>query len=162
MKFVYSAYPGPHIVAMVVDGAPVGDNGRLFIVPPEEVVEMNDIAAKELISKMAHYGVVEVQTKRTKTSLDFDIESAREASLALIEVNDKLRFEGFIEGQVTDRTGRGKVAQAPPPEVREIMRRRGYTLEAYGLNVVGQQEKKHTDRELELQKELDDIKNLLY
>jgi hypothetical protein len=160
--FVYTMYPGPHVVAMVVDGAPVGENGRLFIVPPEEVVEVNDIAGRELISKMPHYGVVEVHTKRTKTSMEFLLDDAREASDRLIEVHDKLRFEGFIDGQVTDRTSKGKVSQAPPPEIREIMHRRNYTLEAYGLNAVGQKEQKHTDREKELQHELDDIKRLLY
>jgi hypothetical protein len=143
--FVYTAYDGPDIVAMTVDGAPPGPLGRLFIVPPDEVTEMPEVAVRELTRHLSYYGVVEVKTIKQKYSIDFDIPNARIESLALIEQMDKMRFEMYVNDVITDRVSKNKIVPPPPPQIKQIMNRRGWNLEAYGIKPMGALEDKRDE-----------------
>jgi hypothetical protein len=159
--YVYSAYNGSEEIAMVVDGSPVGPLGRLFIVPQDEVVEVPDIAGNELIRHKGYLGVVKVTLIKSKTELRFDLEKARQESLAIIEASDRRRFEAYVDGVVTDRTSKGKIPKPTPPALLDVMHRRGYTLEAYGIRTVGSQEQDKDSKISNLQNQLDEMKALL-
>lgn len=140
--FVYSEYEGPVKVAMTVDGAPPGPLGRLFIVPSKEVVEVPDIAGRALIEHLAYLGVVKVDTIKTRAGLEFDIKKAEGESATLLETSDRIRFQEFVMSTIQDQVSRGKVVPPPSAGILDIMTRRGYKLDDYGIKPMGTEEAK--------------------
>lgn len=135
--FIYSAYMGSAIVAMVVNGAPPGPLGRLFVCPPNEVTEVPDIAGREMIIHLSHYGVVAVKTTKTRQGIEFDEMTAKSESLQILEGEDRNRFMTYINSAIEDRVSKGKIVPPPPPGMVDIMHRRGWKVEDYGIRPIG-------------------------
>lgn len=166
--YVFTGYDGKEVVAMVVDGAPPGPLGRLFVVPPNEVVEVPDIAGNELIHHKGYLGVVRVNVIKSKTGIEYDIEQAVRDSSAAIEEADLRRWEQYVASLIEDRVSKQKAVPPPPQSMREIMARRGWTLESYGIKPMGTAEQNQSAAMTALQaenaalkSEISDIKKML-
>lgn len=122
---------------MVVDSAPPGPRGRLFIIPPDEVVEVPEVVAKEMCLHHAYDGIVRVDQIRTRLGITFDIEKAKEESAALLAAQDQTRWLRWVNDCVEDYIKRSKPVPPPPVSILALIKRRGYKPEDYGIVPIG-------------------------
>jgi len=134
-------------VETVVDGAPPGPRGRLFIVPVNKPTKVPHEAGRFILDHLGYTGVVRVNEEETLDEegnvigLSYDVETARQESLAKGKEHDEIRFRRFVADMMADYVSRkdGKsLAPPPPPDViLRVIERRGYKLQDYGIKPVG-------------------------
>jgi hypothetical protein len=127
-------------VAAVVDGAPVGKNGRLFIVEPEKPVKVPYEAGRFILEHYAYLGVVRVDEEETETGITYHVDKAKTESLALTQQMDDQRFNQYVSDVVTDYLNQKKPAPRTPAVIQKIIERRGYDLKRYGIFPLGEKE----------------------
>lgn len=131
-------------VRCVVDGAPPGPNGRLFIVPPNKPTKVPYIAGKFILEHLAYTGVVRVEEVEEELGITYLVDEARESSLALGKEQDGLIWRQYISDMMDDyiarRDGKNKVPPPPPQRILNIINRRGYKLSDYGIKPLGFQD----------------------
>lgn len=123
--------------AMVVDGAPPGPLGRLFVIPYDEVVEVPEEVARQMTEHRAYDGVVRVGVTRTRTGTSFEVEPAKAASLELIEKQDRIFWSRWVNDSVEDYIKRSKPVPPPSQRILAIIKRRGWKPEDYGIVPIG-------------------------
>lgn len=145
-------------VEAVVDGAPAGPNGRLFIIEPNKPKKVPYEAGRFILEHLAYTGVVRVNEKETEKGVDYDLETAQIESMMLLEQMDNTRFRAYVDGVVQDYImnpkGRKSVPEPPKP-IKDIIKRRGYDLKAYGIVPLGWEEVQKDDPRV------DDLQNQL-
>jgi hypothetical protein len=150
----------------VVDGAPVGPNGRLWGVFPEDVgkkgVKVPDEAGKYILNHLGYTGVVRVEEIETEAGVKYDLEKAKKESQTKLEEYDKKRFEQWISDMVEDRLNHKKPVPTPTEPMMKIMARRGYDPKKFGITPIGWEEPESRVAQLEkektdMQKQLDDL-----
>jgi hypothetical protein len=135
-------------VECVVDGAPPGDNGRLFIVEPGKPKKVPYEAGRFMLDHLGYTGVVRVAVTETDSGSTFDLKTAKAESLAKLEKGDDLRFKAWLAGIIEDYVKRSKPVPEPDESIMRIIERRGYNLKSYGITPIGWAEKeKHDDVE---------------
>jgi hypothetical protein len=139
-------------VAAVVDGAPVGKNGRLFIVEPEKPTKVPYEAGRFILEHYAYLGVVRVDELESETGVTYDVEKARTESLALTVQMDDQRFNQYVQDVVTDYLNQKKPAPKTPAVIQKIIERRGYDLKRYGIFPLGERESANMAKVEELEK----------
>ncbi len=140
-------YTAQDKVEAVVDGAPPGDNGRLFTVEPNEPTEVPWLAGEFILNHLAYTGVVRVNerpvlnTKGKKVGVEYDVDGAHTASLKLGKEQDAIIWQRYISDTMDDyvsrRDGKSKAVPEPPERIKRIMARRGYKLSDYGIKAQG-------------------------
>jgi len=127
----------------VVDGAPVGPLGRLFIVEPNKAVRVPWAAAEWISRHMSYTGVVMVNEVEKRddqgevTGTQLDIDKAKTESAALLEDSDRRRWRDYVQYVIDDKLNNKRVVPPPPDSIRHIMERRGYRLEDFGISIPG-------------------------
>lgn len=134
-------------VEAVVDGAPVGPNGRLYVVEPNDPTEVPWEAGRFILEHLGYTGVVAVDVLETRnernklTGTEYDVEKAHAESEIKLEQSDQIIWRQFIsdmmEDYVSRRDGKNKVVPPPPERINRIIKRRGYKLIDYGIKPVG-------------------------
>jgi hypothetical protein len=152
-------------VECVVDGAPVGPNGRLFRIHPGKPQQVPYEAGRFILEHLAYTGVVRVDEKETETGIEYDIKGAEKASLALLEQMDKMRFEQYCRDMVQDYIMNPKGAK-PVPEPSEpilrIIKRRNWDLKARGIVPIGWETPQRDDPRVDdLQRQLAQLRAAL-
>lgn len=140
-------YTAMERIATVVDGAPPGPTGRLFIVDIDEPTEVPWEAGRFILEHLAYTGVVQVEEtvtvddKGRRRGTDYDLEGARQRSLELCKRFDQERWTRFVNDMMTDyvsrKDGKQLAVPAPPAAILAIMERRGYKLQDYGIKPMG-------------------------
>jgi hypothetical protein len=149
-------------VECVVDGAPVGPNGRLFIINTNKPQQVPYEAGRFILEHLSYTGVVRVNEKETDTGIEYDIDGAKAESLALLEVMDRTRFNQYVAGVVQDYVQNGKPVPQPAPSIMAIIERRGYDLKRFGIVPIGWEEPVKDDpRIADLQNQLAQMRALL-
>lgn len=146
--------------AMVVDGAPPGPLGRLFKIPGLSVVEVPEEAAVQLCLHRAYDGVVRVTSIRSRTGTTFDVEKAHAESVELLKKQDDLRWARWVNDSVEDYIKRSKPVPPPPKPIIEIIKRRGFKPENFGIVPIGWA-KVETEESKQLKQENLDLKRAL-
>lgn len=124
-------------VETVVDGAPVGPEGRLFRIAPGRPKKVPYEAGRFILEHLAYTGVVRVEETETDTGIEYDIEGAKKASLALLEKQDNARFQVYVASVVEDYISKNKPVPPPSPPILAIIERRGFDLKKYGIKPIG-------------------------
>lgn len=133
-------------VATVVDGAPPGKNGRLFIVEPNKPVKVPYEAGRFIIEHLGYTGVVRVNEQEklddegNVIGIEYDVATARDESLAKGKEQDSIRWQRFISDMVTDFVKQSKPVPPPPEAIVRIIERRGYRMQDYGVKPIGFQD----------------------
>lgn len=149
-------------VECVVDGAPVGPNGRLFEIHPGKAHKVPYEAGRFILEHLSYTGVVRVDEKETDTGIEYDIEGAKKASHDLLQAMDKQRFSNFVAAMVEDYIRRNKPVPQPPEPILAIIKRRGYDLKSYGITPIGWETPQKDDPRVEdLQRQLADLRKRL-
>jgi hypothetical protein len=133
-------YTEGEAVECVVDGAPPGPNGRLFIVEPGKPVKVPWEAGRFILEHLAYTGVVRVNEvdKEDGTGTVYDIPAARAQSLVLFEHEDGRRWRDYVEYCIMDKMNNKKAVPATPDTIKRLMARRNYRLSDYGIAPVGE------------------------
>lgn len=124
-------------VECVVDGAPPGPNGRLFIVETDKAMRVPYEAGRFILEHLAYTGVVRVNETETETGVTYDIASAREESLAKGEQEDRKVMDAYIQYAVHDKIENKKPVPAPPEPIMRILKRRNIDLRRFGIVPLG-------------------------
>jgi hypothetical protein len=134
-------------VAAVVDGAPAGPSGRLFVVEPGRPTKVPYEAGRFILEHMAYTGVVRVEEVTTydadgnETGIQYDVESAKADSADKSAASDEVRFRQYVsdcmEDYIARKDGKSKVPPPPSEAILRIIERRGYKLEDYGIKPLG-------------------------
>lgn len=149
-------------VEAVVDGAPAGPNGRLFIINPNKPQQVPYEAGRFILEHLAYTGVVRVSEKETDTGIEYDIDGAKKDSLALLETMDRTRFNSYVSGVVQDYVQQSKPVPQPPEPILAIIERRGYDLKRFGIVPIGWEEPQKEDpRIADLQNQLAQMRALM-
>jgi hypothetical protein len=124
-------------VECVVDGAPPGENGRLFIIEPGKPKKVPHEAARFILDHLGYTGVVRVDVAESDTGTKYDLAKAKAESLAKLVQADDLRFKAWLSGVIEDYVKRSKPVPAPDDTIMRIITRRGYDLKKYGIVPIG-------------------------
>lgn len=130
-------------VECVVDGAPPGKNGRLFIVEPGKPTKVPWAAAKFMLDHLGYTGVVVVpEYEKTDEDgnvigIEYDIATAKAESEAKTVEQDEWRWRRFVNDMVEDFVKKGKPVPPPPEAINRIIIRRGYKMQDYGIKPIG-------------------------
>lgn len=140
-------YTAQESVQAVVDGAPPGPNGRLFIVEVGDPTEVPWEAGRFILDHLGYTGVVKVDEldvrneKGKKVGVEYDVEKAHADSLEAGRVHDEARWARYISDMMDDyvsrKDGKQKAVPQPPAPMLRIMERRGYKLGDYGIKPLG-------------------------
>lgn len=150
-------------VEAVVDGAPAGPRGRLFIIEPNKPTSVPYEAGRFILEHLSYTGVVRVEERQSVdeegnvTGIAYEIEQAKKDSLVLSAQMDRSRFDQFVRDCVTDYISNPKGAKPvpqPPEAIMRIIERRGYDLKKFGIVPIGWEEP-------EKDKRLTDLENLV-
>jgi len=126
----------------VVDGAPVGENGRIWGCPEaDKAFKVPFEAARFLLDHLAYSGVVRVDeiNRPDGTGTDLDLKKARAESLARFEAEDARRWREYVEYCLTDKMDKKKAIPPTPDSIKRIMDRRGYRASDFGILPIGEQ-----------------------
>lgn len=109
-----------------------------YILPPGEPVEIeNDHHANIILEQKVFHGIVEVPMTKTRSGINYDIESATASAKEALLAADDLVVAQYIRTQLEDRLGAGKPALAPQGRALKIIRRTQTDLADYGIMPVG-------------------------
>lgn len=133
-------YTAGEKVEVVVDGAPPGPMGRLFVVEADKPIKVPYEAGRFILEHLAYTGVVRVtETDRADgTGTEYDVASARTESLKQFEAEDARRWREYIEYCITDKINNKKAVPATPDAIKRIIARRNYRLSDFGIAPVGE------------------------
>lgn len=125
--------------ATVVDGAPPGPNGRLYIIPAGKPIKVPFEVGRHLLEdgRFPFIDVVRVAETETETGITYDVDAAKKDCLARSEDADDQAFKQYVSGAVDDFVKHNKPVPQPPQNILKIMERRGYKLEQYGISPIG-------------------------
>lgn len=127
----------------VVDGAPVGPNGRSYEIPMNKATRVPWEAGRFILAHLSYTGVVRVgEVNRTDKDgnvigTDLDIDAAHARSLELLEESDRLRWANYVQYVIDDKLNNKKVVPPPPDSIKRIMDRRGFKLGDFGISTPG-------------------------
>ena len=123
----------------VVDGAPVGPNGRLYVIPKGKPIKVPFEVGRHLLEdqRFPFIDVVRVREEETETGILYDIDAAKQESAERLREADDAGFNQFVSGAIEDYVKRNKPVPQPPAKILRIMERRGYKLEDYGIHPIG-------------------------
>ena len=138
-------------VETVVDGAPPGPRGRLFVIEPGKPQRVPYEAGRYILEHLSYTGVVRVREEETDEGIKYDVQGALQESLKLTEEMDKKRFETYVSDCVEDFVKRNKPVPQPPASILEIIKRRGYDLRQYGIVPIGWKEPEKDGRIAQLE-----------
>jgi hypothetical protein len=128
-------------VEAVVDGAPPGDTGRLFVVEPGKPKKVPYEAGRFMLDHLGYTGVVRVNVTESDSGTTYDIANAKVESIAKLAQGDEMRFKYWLAGVVDDYVKRNKPVPQPEESIMRIIERRGYDLKNYGIVPIGWAEK---------------------
>jgi hypothetical protein len=154
-KFIYHSYEpadGSGFITILLDD-------KVFQIPPHEPYEMTADSNGRLLDHPNFYmfqllqvyggiyGLVEVETERTRTGIDMNIEKAQRESQALLERNRWNHIEAWVNSQLNERVKDGKSVLPPSGFVEESIKYLNIDLEArYRIRPVGWDWKPDTTR----------------
>lgn len=147
-------YSATDRVEAVVDGAPAGPNGRLYIVEPGKAQKVPYEAGRFILDHLGYTGVVRVQETETDTGITFDIETAKQASLNKSKDADEKRFKDYISAAVEDYVKQSKPVPPPSDAILRVIERRGYDLKRFGIVPIGWEEPEKDARVQQLEDQL--------
>lgn len=134
-------------VEAVVDGAPAGPTGRLFIVEVDDPTEVPWEAGRFMLEHLGYTGVVRVdviESRNARNQLigtEYDIIRAKAESEEKLKMADQHIWQQFISDMMEDyvarRDGKNKAVPPPPARINKIIARRGYKLADYGIKPIG-------------------------
>jgi hypothetical protein len=124
-------------VQCVVDGAPPGPMGRLFIVPTDKPVRVPFEAGRFILEHLGYTGVVRVQEVENDEGIRYLVDEAREESLVKGEEEDHKRMQAYVEYCVKDKMENKKPVPAPPESIMRIIDRRKFDLGKFGIVPLG-------------------------
>jgi hypothetical protein len=126
-------------VSVVVDGAPPGPNGRLYIIPAGKPIKVPFEVGRFLLEdgRFPYTDVVRVAETESDTGITYDVEGAKKDALSKSELADDLAFKNYVSGAVADFVKNNKPVPQPPEQILKIMERRGFRLEQYGISPIG-------------------------
>jgi hypothetical protein len=154
-------YSAVNKVEAVVDGAPAGKNGRLFIVEPGKPVKVPYEAGRFILEHMAYLGVVRVRETETDTGVTYDVDGARKESEDLTASMDEALFQRYVDDVVSDYLNKKKPVPKTSPNIQRIIDRRGFDLKKYGIFVIGQKEEEAQAKMAAMQDEMKALKDQL-
>jgi len=125
--------------AVVIDGAPVGKDGRLYKIPAGKAIKVPFEVGRFLLDTQSFpfLDVVRVSEEETDSGITYDIELARAESADRRKIADDAAFNQYVQGAVEDFVKRNKPVPQPPAHILRIMKRTGYKLEDYGIHPIG-------------------------
>src|SRR6266851_1856112 len=121
-------YTAADRVEAVVDGAPAGPKGRLFVIEPNKPVSVPYEAGRFILEHLAYTGVVRVNEMQSMddegnvTGITYDVEQAKKESLQLSAQMDRARFDQYVRDCVSDYIANPKGAKPVPQPSEPIMR----------------------------------------
>jgi len=123
----------------VIDGAPVGQHGRLYKIPAGKAIKVPFEVGRYLLDTQSFpfIDVVRVHEEEQESGIVYDIDGAKADSLARLVQADDLAFKQYVQGAVEDFVKRNKPVPQPPDKIIRIMERRGFKLEQYGIVPIG-------------------------
>lgn len=136
-------YSDAERVEAVVDGAPPGPQGRLYVIEPQEPTEVPSEVARFMLAHLGYTGVVEVEVIQTKndkgrvTGTEYNVDKAVEESRLKLRESDELRFQNWINSSIEDYTKRNKPVPPPSPAIVKIIQRGGFDPKKYGIVPMG-------------------------
>ena len=133
-------YTAGEKVETVVDGAPPGPMGRLFVIEPDKPIKVPYEAGRFILEHLAYTGVVRVTEtdKADGTGTEYDVASARTESLQQFEAEDARRWRDYVTYCIDDKVNNKKAVPATPDAIKRIIDRRGYRLSDFGIAPVGE------------------------
>lgn len=153
-------YSATERVEAVVDGAPPGPTGRLFVVEPGKPVRVPQEAGRFILEHLGYTGVVRVNETLTDTGVTYDIEAAKQESLDRLAAHDQLRFDAYVRSCVQDYISNPAGAKPVPPpsgSILKIIERRGYDLKRFGIIPLGWENPDKDKRVTDLQAQNADL-----
>jgi hypothetical protein len=153
-------YTAADPVECVVDGAPPGPRGRLFVVEPGKATKVPWEAGRFILEHLGYTGVVRVEETETDTGITYDIEKANAESLVKSEEEDQKRLGAYVEYCVKDKLENKRPVPAPPEAILRLIKRRNFDLRKYGIVPLGFQTPEEENQEV-LKAENEDLRNQL-
>jgi hypothetical protein len=145
-KFIYHSYEPPNgeeFITILLDD-------KVFQIPPYEPYEMTadsngrpldypNFYMYQLLQVYGGiYGIVEVETERTRTGIEMDLDKASRESKALLDRNRWRHVEAWVNSQLNERVKDGKSVLPPSGFVEESIKYLNIDLEKrYRLRPVG-------------------------
>ena len=128
----------PHVT--VVDGARPGPRGRVY--GCDEVgkaIKVPAEAGRFLVEHCGFSGVVQVEevTRPDGTGTDLNLRQAKEDSEAQFKKGDEDRWQQYM-GYVMWMLEQKRIVPPPPEGIVNLMKRRGYRLKDYNIDIMGQ------------------------
>ena len=159
-------------------------DGRLFVIPPNELFEVPEIrgtdcnnngpmeyvitdkqVAQKLIAHCWYHGVVEVPMTRTKGGVTSDIETARKVARQALETAEDTILTQYVEAQQERVIRENKPAIPPSAPLIKIIEKRGINLKKeFNIDPPGYNVAQHRDRDAEmdvLRKQVEELTALL-
>lgn len=128
-------------VGAVVDGAPPGPLGRLFVVPVGKATRVPHEAGRFILDHLGYTGVVRVEVTESDTGTKYNIAKAKQESMDKLKLADEMRFKQWLTGVIEDYVKRSKPVPEPDEGMMKVIQRRGYDLKQYGIVPIGWAEK---------------------
>lgn len=148
-------------VACVVDGAPPGKHGRLFIVEPGKTTKVPYEAGRFILDHLGYTGVVRVEEEETEEGTHYNLQKAREESESLLAAQDEKRFHQFVTDCVEDYVKRNKPVPQPPESILAVIHRRGYDLKKFGIVPIGWEDPEKNSRVAQLEEQVKKMGEML-
>jgi hypothetical protein len=125
--------------AAVVDGAPPGINGRLYKIPAGKPIKVPFEVGRHLLNmdQFPYLDVVRVSETETEAGITYDTEGAKQASLERSSQADDMMFKRYVSDCVEDFVKKNKPVPQPSDRILQILKRRAYRLEDYGIFPIG-------------------------
>ena len=147
-------YTATERVEAVVDGAPVGKAGRLFIIEVGKPTRVPYEAGRFILEHLGYTGVVRVEETEDDSGVHYDVQKGKAESLAASAEQDDMRFRRYISDAVEDFVKRNKPVPEPPEPILRIIERRGYDLKRFGIVPIGWEEPDKDKRLADLEAQL--------
>lgn len=145
-------------------------DGRLFVIPPNELFEVPEIrgtdcnnngpveyvitdklVAQKLVQHCWYHGMVEVPMIRTKGGVTSDVDAAKKAARVALELAQDKMLTSYVQEQQERVTRENKPALAPSVPLIKIIERRGINLKRdFNIDPPGWVVENKRDRDAEL------------
>lgn len=145
----------------VVDGAPPVNGSRLFTIEPQKAKKVPFEVWRFIDQHNPYSDVVAVSQVESDSGVTYDIEGARQESMAKGEAADLAAFKAYISAAVEDFVKRNKPVPQPPDNIMAIIERRGYDLKKFGIVPIGWEEPEKDARVAQLEQQMQQLKDQL-
>jgi hypothetical protein len=124
-----------------VDHIPVEDviEGRLYVIPPREPIEVEDKIGKLILAHKSYQGVVEVKINKTSTGWTFDIDEAKEEAVKLRKEKAYEFIDAYIYSQLNDYIRYNLPPRPPQGRVVELIKEFNIDLSDHEIRPPGWQ-----------------------